>query len=500
MRGGRGRHTAIMNETETLAPEKIASQERDKPAPPGHYHVLVVEDEDLMRSIIAQLLRSEGYTVFEAHAAEVALGIFEREKIDLAIIDVNLGGGGSGLELLSRVRALDSEVMGIIVTAYPSVESAVHALHEGAYDYITKPFANDHLKAVVRNALAQKALFQENRFLRRELREKYRFENIIGKSDAIESVFRIMEKVARTDSSVLITGESGTGKELVARALHFNSERAHARFLPINCGALPENLLESELFGYKRGAFTGAAQDKLGLLKAADKGTMLFDEIGEMPLALQVKLLRAFQERECYPLGSNDPVSFDVRVICATNRNLEREVKEGRFREELLYRINVITIALPALRERRDDIPLLANHFLRKYEKQLGRSTMRFSKGAMRVMVGYAWPGNVRELENTVERAAILAETDVVHAHDLPDKLRSNALPSGAEMDNGNVTLEDLEREHIKRVLGKVEGNKDRAAQMLGIHVSTLCRKMQRYRLDGPGAFAAAPPAPARVA
>ena len=354
-----------------------------------------------MRSIIAQLLRSEGYTVFEAHAAEVALGIFEREKIDLAIIDVNLGGGGSGLDLLSRVRGLDSEVMGIIVTAYPSVESAVHALHEGAYDYITKPFANDHLKAVVRNALAQKALFQENRFLRRELREKYRFENIIGKSDAIEQVFRVMEKVARTDSSVLITGESGTGKELVARAIHFTSERAHARFLPINCGALPENLLESELFGYKRGAFTGASQDKVGLLKAADKGTMLFDEIGEMPLALQVKLLRAFQERECYPLGSNDPVSFDVRVLCATNRNLEREVKEGRFREELLYRINVITIALPALRERRDDIPLLANHFLRKYEKQLGRSTMRFSKGAMRVMVGYAWPGNVRELENT---------------------------------------------------------------------------------------------------
>ncbi len=481
-----------MNETEPLAPEKIARHERDKPAPqPGPYHVLVVEDEDLMRSIIAQLLRSEGYTVFEAHAAEVALGIFEREKIDLAIIDVNLGGGGSGLDLLSRVRALDSEVMGIIVTAYPSVESAVHALHEGAYDYITKPFANDHLKAVVRNALAQKALFQENRFLRRELREKYRFENIIGKSDAIESVFRVMEKVARTDSSVLITGESGTGKELVARALHFNSERAHARFLPINCGALPENLLESELFGYKRGAFTGAAQDKLGLLKAADKGTMLFDEIGEMPLALQVKLLRAFQERECYPLGSNDPVSFDVRVICATNRNLEREVKEGRFREELLYRINVITVALPALRERRDDIPLLANHFLRKYEKQLGRSTMRFSKGAMRVMVGYAWPGNVRELENSVERAAILAETDVLHAHDLPAKLTDKSVappdPGSSSGDGSGVTLEELEREHIRRVLTNVQGDKVRAAEALGIHLSTLYRKVQRYRLENVG-------------
>ena len=473
-----------MNHTEAANPESRA----DRPSPGAQraYNILVVEDEDLMRAIISQLLRSEGYTVFEANAADIALATFEREKIDLAIIDVNLGGV-SGLELLSRVRALDSEVMGIIVTAYPSVESAVHALHEGAYDYITKPFANDHLKAVVRNALAQKALFQENRFLRRELREKYRFENIIGKSDAVEQVFRVMEKVARTDSSVLITGESGTGKELVARAIHFTSERAHARFLPINCGALPENLLESELFGYKRGAFSGAAQDKIGLLKAADKGTVLFDEIGEMPLALQVKLLRALQERECYPLGSNDPVSFDVRVICATNRNLEREVKEGRFREELLYRINVINIRLPALRERRDDIPLLANHFLRKYEKQLARTGIRFSKGAMRVMMSYAWPGNVRELENTVERAAILAETDVLHAHDLPDKLTDKSVTPPVSESGTGMTLEELEREHIRRVLTSVDGDKVRAAQALGIHLSTLYRKVQRYRLENVG-------------
>src|SRR5579885_3861108 len=489
-----------MSEAAPLIRESLAERERTPAPQRGPYHIRVVGDQDLMRAIIAHLLRSEGYTVFEAHAAEAALAIFEREKVDLAIIDVNLGGGGSGLELLSRVRALDAEVMGIIVTAYPSVESAVHALHEGAYDYITKPFANDHLKAVVRNALAQKALFQENRFLRRELREKYRFENIIGKSDTIEQVFRVMEKVARTDSSVLITGESGTGKELVARALHFSSERANARFLPINCGALPENLLESELFGYKRGAFTGAAQDKAGLLKAADKGTVLFDEIGEMPLALQVKLLRALQERECYPLGSNDPVGFDVRVICATNRDLEREVKEGRFREELLYRINVITIKLPALRERRDDIPLLANHFLRKYEKQLGRAGMRFSKGAMRTLVSYAWPGNVRELENTVERAAILAETDVIHAHDLPDKLRSPSSAAVSNIDSNGLTLEELDREHIKRVLERVDGDKARAAQALGIHLSTLYRKVQRYRLDEPAGSAGAESAAPRPA
>src|ERR1700686_5281043 len=463
----------------------------------GPYRLLIVEDEPLMRSIIGQLARSEGYEGMEAPAAEVALHIFEKEKIDLAILDLNLTSGGSGLDLLRKMRELDPEVMGIIVTAYASVESAVEALHQGAYDYITKPFANDHLKKVMRNALEGKALFRENRFLRQELREKYRFESIIGKSDSIEKVFRVMEKVARTDSSVMITGESGTGKELVARAIHFSSERANNRFLPINCGALPENLLESELFGYKRGAFTGATQDKLGLLKAADKGTVFFDEIGDMPLALQVKLLRAFQERECYPLGSNDPVSFDVRGICATNRNLEREAKEGRFREELLYRINVITIALPSLRERRDDIALLANHFLRKYEKQLGRVGMRISKGAMRVMLGYAWPGNVRELENTVERAAILAETDGIHPHDLHDNPSDKSVtpPSGG---GSGVTLEELEREHIRGVLSRVQGDKVRAAQALGIHLSTLYRKVQRYRLGdagvgGGGGQAAAP-------
>jgi DNA-binding NtrC family response regulator len=348
----------------------------------------------------------------------------------------------------------------------------------------------------VRKALEYKAAFRENRFLRRELREKYRFESIIGNCDAIDQVFRVMEKVARTDSSVLITGESGTGKELVARAIHFSSERANKRFLPINCGALPENLLESELFGYKRGAFTGASQDKIGLLKAADKGTIFFDEIGDMPPALQVKLLRALQERECYPLGSNEPVSFDVRVLCATNKDLERESHDGRFREELLYRINVITIKLPPLRERKDDIALLANHFLRKYEKPLNRSAMRFSKGAMRVLIGYGWPGNVRELENAVERAAILAETDVIHAHDLPEKLHNTSIPLAAAEATG-MTLEELEREHMRRVLNEVSGDKVKAAQVLGIHLSTLYRKVQRYRLENEGTGQPAPAKPA---
>ncbi len=303
----------------------VSEQTSFAPDTGRRYRVLVVEDEALMRSIITDLMRGEGYEVVEAPSGEVAWQIFEQEKIDLAILDLNLSGGSSGLDVLKKMRDVDSEVMAIIVTAYASVESAVQALQQGAYDYITKPFANDHLKNQVRHALEAKALFKENHFLRRELREKYRFENIIGKGDAIEAVFRIMEKVARTDSSVLITGESGTGKELVARAIHFTSERANGRFLPINCGALPENLLESELFGYKRGAFTGAMNEKVGLLKAADKGTVFLDEIGDMPLALQIKLLRVLQEREVYPLGATDPVSFDVRVLCATNKDLEAE-------------------------------------------------------------------------------------------------------------------------------------------------------------------------------
>ncbi|HEV3110669.1 MAG TPA: sigma-54 dependent transcriptional regulator [Candidatus Binataceae bacterium] len=449
----------------------------------GPLRVLLVEDEELMRSIIAQLLSAEGYEIIEAHAAEVALTIFEKQKIDVAVLDLNLGHGGNGLDLLGKIRDLDPEVMGIILTAYASVESAVDALRKGAYDYLTKPFANDHLKAVVRNALSQKALFRENRFLRRELRAKYSFENIIGKSDSIQQVFRLMEKVARTDSSVLITGESGTGKELVARAIHFTSERGNGRFLPINCGALPETLLESELFGYKRGAFTGATQDKVGLLKSADKGTLFLDEIGEMPLQLQVKLLRALQERECYPVGSNDPVRFDVRLLCATNRDLEQEVREGRFREELLYRINVISIPLPPLRERKDDIPLLANYFLRKYEKAHGSGLMRFSKGAMRLLVNYTWPGNVRELENAVERAAILAESEVIHSHDLPDKLGQTRIAT-TDLEDFELTLEELERDHIRRILTKVGGDKAKAAEILGIHLSTLYRKVQRLKLE----------------
>ena len=356
--------------------------------------MLVVEDEELMRAIIVQLLRREGYEVFEANAGRHrACRSSSTKKSISPILDLNLSGGGSGLDLLGKMHELDSEVMGIIVTAYASIESAVEALRQGAYDYITKPFANDHLKAVVRKALEYKAAFRENRFLRRELREKYRFESIIGKCDAIDQVFRVMEKVARTDSSVLITGESGTGKELVARAIHFSSERANKRFLPINCGALPENLLESELFGYKRGAFTGASQEKSVCSRRPTRAPSSSTKSAICRPPCRSNCCAPCRNANVIRSAPMSPSHSTCACSARPTRTSNAKSHDGRFREELLYRINVITIELPPLRERKDDIALLANHFLRKYEKPLGRSAMRFSKGAMRVMIGYGWPG-----------------------------------------------------------------------------------------------------------
>ena len=460
--------------------------------------ILVVEDEPKMRRLLELQLADEGFRAQTVADAETAIKLVNSAPFDLIVTDLKLPGM-SGIEFLQSVKRANAAVPIIIMTAYGTVESAVEAMKMGASDYVLKPFSLAELVLVIRKELASHQLREENRTLREALGQRYQYDNIVARSEKMQAVLALVERVAPTNSTVLLGGESGVGKDLIARAIHQHSNRSTGPFIKINSTAIPENLLESELFGYKRGAFTGAMNEKIGLLKSADKGTVFLDEIGDMPLALQIKLLRVLQEREVYPLGSNDPVSFDVRVLCATNKDLEVEAKSGRFREELLYRINVITIKLPPLRERKDDIPLLASHFLKKFERSLGRGGMRFSKGAMKLLLSYVWPGNVRELENTIERAAILAETDVIHSHDLPDKLRSNVLPPGVEMDNGNVTLEDLEREHIKRVLGKVEGNKDRAAQMLGIHVSTLYRKMQRYRLDGPETFGA-PPQQARIA
>lgn len=444
-------------------------------------NILIVEDEELMRSILRQLLENEGQRVFTADSAENALEIFAREDITVTLTDIKMAGM-DGLELLDRLKAIDEEATVLIMTAYSSVDSAIAALRKGAYDYVTKPFVNEYLLQTVRNAIRTKELFRENRNLRRELDKHYSFAEIIGTSEPLQTVFRLVEKVADTNASVLIEGESGTGKELIARAIHYKSRRAAAPFLAVNCGALPESLLESELFGHTKGAFTGASGDKKGLFRSADGGSLLLDEIGEMPQALQVKLLRALQEHEVVPVGASVPVKFDARIIAATNKNLETEVSENRFREDLYYRLNVIEINLPPLRSRREDIPLLAKHFVAKCAKEQNTVEKVITREAMSALLNYEWRGNVRELENAIERAFILSG-DEIETENLPPKIKSGAEHNFEMRDPEGLrpTLEEMERRYIREIMTAVEDDKTAAAEILGIDLSTLYRKLKRY-------------------
>jgi DNA-binding NtrC family response regulator len=444
-------------------------------------NILIAEDEELMRSILRQLLEGDGCRVFTADSAENALDIFSANNVHVTLTDIKMAGM-DGLELLDQIKAIDTEALVIIMTAYSSVDSAIAALRKGAYDYITKPFVNEDLLQTVRNAIRTKELFRENRALRRELDKHYSFAEIIGTSEALQKVFRMVEKVADTNASVLIEGESGTGKELIARAIHYKSRRAALPFLAVNCGALPESLLESELFGHTKGAFTGATADKKGLFRSSDGGTLLLDEIGEMPQTLQVKLLRALQEHEVTPVGASVPVRFDARIIAATNKNLETEVAENRFREDLFYRLNVIEITLPPLRARREDVSLLAKHFISKFAKEQNRVEKVISKAAMSALVNYQWQGNVRELENAIERAFILSN-DEIELENLPPKIKSGAANNFEMRDPEGFrpTLEETERRYILEILKSVSEDKTAAAEILGIDLSTLYRKLKRY-------------------
>ena len=443
--------------------------------------ILVVEDEELMRSILRKLLEDEGYDVFTADTAESALTVFPENDVAVTLTDIKMSGM-DGIELLDRIKSIDEEAVVIIMTAYSSVDSAVAALRMGAYDYITKPFVNEDLLQTVKNAVQQRELFRENRALRRELNKQYTFSEIIGKSDSLQHIFRLVQKVASTNANVLIQGESGTGKELVARAVHFNSERSSKPFLAVNCGALPESLLESELFGHTKGSFTGAVADKKGLFRSAAGGTMFLDEIGEMPLALQVKLLRALQEHEVTPVGSATPVKFDARIIAATNKDLEIEVAENRFREDLFYRLNVVEISVPPLRERREDIPLLVKHFISKSARSQNAAEKGISHDAMSALANYPWHGNVRELENAIERAFILSG-DEIDLESLPPKIRQNANHTFGirDTDGFRPTLEEMERRYVMEIMRGVGDDKSKAANILGIDVSTLYRKLKRY-------------------
>ncbi len=440
--------------------------------------ILIVEDEDLMRGILAGLMADAGFRAIEASSGEQALELFAAESPALTISDIALGKM-DGIELLDSIKQMDREALVIMITAFSSVETAIAALRKGAYDYITKPFINEDILQTVRNALRQRELFSENRYLRRELKQRYNFENIVGRSDALMSIFRLIEKIADANSSVLIQGESGTGKELIAKAIHYNSMRADGPFVAINCSALPENLLESELFGYVRGAFTGAHANKTGLFKAADGGTMFLDEISEMPPTLQVKLLRALQERELIPLGSTRPVTFDARAVAATNRNLDEEIAAGRFREDLYYRLSVFSLTLPPLRERREDIPLLIRHFVEKHSREQNIPPPTVSEESMQALINHEWRGNVRELQNAIERAVTLSEDRIEIAH-LPQKVRETTLAI-RDLSGHTLTLEELERRYIIETLDRVNDDKTRAAELLGIDLSTLYRKLKRY-------------------
>src|SRR5690554_6572679 len=448
--------------------------------------ILVVDDEVSILNTLEILLRREGFEVSVAKSGREALERFEESRPDVVLTDIRMPGV-TGLDLLAQIRERDPETPVILMTAQATLQSAVQAVNQGAFYYLQKPFVNAELVALCRRAAETRELKRENRALRREIRRRDRSsaERPVGRNRSFMEVLKLAETVAPTDSTVLITGESGTGKEILARYIHALSERESGPFVSINCGALPETLLESELFGHVKGAFTGAVRDKVGLLVAAKGGTFFLDEVGEMSPALQVKMLRALQEREVVPVGATEPVPIDVRIIAATNRDLEQEIRRGAFRRDLYYRLNVITLHLPPLRERVEDIPLLAEHFLRKFAEEQSEPVLTLSEAGMAALLRYDWPGNVRELENALERAAILCQEGQIGPDSLPGRIKDpTPAPLVSERPPTNPTLELIERAYILWVLQAEGGNKARAAEVLGIDPSTLYRKLNRYGMN----------------
>ena len=457
--------------------------------------VLVVEDDAAMRELIHEALTDEGYKVDLAPGGRSGIDRVKAGGVDLVITDVKMPDL-DGLDALREIRTCEPTPHVIVITAFGSIETAIKAVKLGAHDYITKPFDIDALTLAVGKALDERGLRREVARLQREVERPYRFENIIGKSEPMQGVFQLIRRLAGSAANVLITGESGTGKELVARAIHFNSPRAKRPFVPVNCAAIPDTLLESELFGYKRGAFTDARVDHPGLFVEADGGTLFLDEIGDLSPPLQAKLLRVLQERELRPLGATRAEKIDVRVLSATNRDLEQRMRSGAFREDLFYRLNVINIPLPPLRARTEDVLPLARHFLEAAAQRSGKSIAAFSQPALKAMLAYPWPGNVRELENVIERAVALADSPELTPDDLPPQVRERRtadLLAGALA--RNLTLDDIEREYITRVLEAEGGNKTRAAARLGLDRKTLYRKLEEYERADAGESAAAAPA-----
>jgi DNA-binding NtrC family response regulator len=444
--------------------------------------LLVVDDEESMCQFMQIFLSKEGYSVTATADPTEAVSKIEKEDYDLLIADLMMPEM-SGLELLSRAKGIDPGLNVIVMTAFASVDSAIEALKKGASDYVTKPFKVEEIKIAIRKTLDQKKIVREVASLKRQLKKEFLFDNFIGTSPQILEMRKLAERVAATDSTVLIRGESGTGKELVARAIHNHSLRSGKPFVSINCAALPETLLESELFGHTRGAFTGAVKDKEGLIKVADGGTFLLDEVGETSPAIQVKLLRVLEEKEITPLGSTRPVPVDVRLIASTNAELEQDVKSGKFRADLYYRLNVIPIQIPPLRERKEDIKLLVNYFLKRLSEREKAKLKGISEPAMKVLTAYPWAGNVRELENVIEQAYLLCKKDELEPEDLPERVKLETSPPLVEAAHQPTpTLEEVEKAYIFWTLEKTGWQKSKAAQILGIDASTLYRKIERYQ------------------
>jgi two-component system response regulator PilR (NtrC family) len=455
--------------------------------------ILVVDDERSMRELLAIVLRREGYEVLLADNGRAAIDVLEHEPVDLLISDIKMPDL-SGVDVLRAAKKIDQDILGIMITAFASTDTAVEAMRLGACDYLSKPFDIDLLKMKVREKIENRQLRQENVLLKRTLGLSHQFANIIGRSEAMLDVFKMIETIARTNSTILLTGESGTGKGLVAQAIHFHSLRRDKPMVSLNCGALPENLLESELFGHMRGAFTGADSNKKGLLEVAERGTVFLDEIGEMSAVLQVKLLRVLQERRFRRVGGLEELQADIRVIAATNQDLARLIAEGRFREDLYYRINVIPISLPPLRERREDIALLAEHFVVKYNEQMGKSISGISHQAMELLLAYDWPGNIRELENVMERAVALEPTPAVLPDSLPSTVRGETIrPSAASLATSEslpeagfdleAHVKEIERGYIAEALKRAGGVQVKAAELLGMSFRSFRYYVKKYNL-----------------
>ncbi len=457
---------------------------------PHAARILVVDDEQSMQEFLEIFLRREGYDVVTAGNVDTALALLEADEVDLLITDMQMPGK-SGLDLILAARDVSPETIAIVVTAFGTTDSAIAAMKEGAYDYLTKPFKVDELRIVIEKALEKKVLAVENRRLRKELRSQIRDRNIIGHSRPMQEVFDLIAQVAETKTNVLVSGESGTGKELVARAIHEQGDRQGEPFIAINCGAIPENLLESELFGHARGSFTGAVQNKEGLFEAASGGTLFLDEIAELSPALQVKLLRALQEKTIRRVGDTVDRKVDVRIVSATNRRLEEEVAAGRFREDLYYRLNVIQLTLPPLRERSEDIPLLVQHFIRRYSEELGKRVDGMDAEAYEVLARYPFPGNVRELENLIERAVALSRGTTIGCDLLPATVvQVRETRDAARISSTGVDLEklvaDYERTLLHEALRATGGVKKRAARLLGISFRSFRYRLEKLGIEDP--------------